>query len=343
MTGDETGEGTHGANPVLAEVWRGGMVESFHRGTAVVTRASGEVVAAWGDPARVILPRSAAKMIQALPLVESGAADAAGLTAEQLALACASHSGAAMHTDLARRWLASLGLGERDLRCGAHPPADPEARRRLEAEGAVPGQLHNNCSGKHCGFLTLARHLGAGADYIDPSHPVQEAVRRVTAELTGEEVRRFAVDGCSAPNFAVSLGGLAAAMARLSAPAESLGGARGEAARRLVAAMVAHPALVAGAGRATTELIRACQGRAVVKSGAEGVFVGLLPGRGLGLAVKIDDGASRASEAAITALLVHHGALERGDPVFARLADAPLTNWRGVVHGHLRAAPALSG
>ncbi len=335
----ETGEGK--ASPVLAENRRGGICEAAHRGAAVVAAADGTIVEAWGDPARIVLPRSAAKMIQALPLVESGAADAAGLGPEHLALACASHRGAEMHTRLAARWLAGLGLDEGDLRCGAHPPNDPDARFALARRGVAPGQLHNNCSGKHCGFLTLGRRLGGGSEYVDPAHPVQDAVRRVTEELSGEPVAGMAVDGCSAPNFALSLGGLATATARLADPERSLGETRGRAGRRLVEAMLAHPALVAGEGSAVTGLLRACERRAVVKSGAEGVFVALLPTRGLGIAVKIDDGAGRGAEAVIAALLARFGALDRAHPVFATLADSPLRNWRGIVHGHLRAAPGL--
>lgn len=337
----QTTEG--GPNPVLAEVWRGDFLESVHRGTAVVAASSGEVVAAWGDPRRVILPRSASKMIQALPLVESGAADAAGLGAEHLALACASHSGETVHTGLAGRWLAAIGLSEADLRCGAHPPGDLDTQCALRVRGEPPTQLHNNCSGKHCGFLTLARQLGGGPEYIDPGHPVQRAVRQATEEVSGERVAGFAVDGCSAPNFALSLAGFATALARFATPETSFSGARARAARRLVEAMAAHPVLVAGEGRGTTRLIQACQGRAVVKSGAEGVFAAILPGRGLGIALKIDDGAGRGAEAAMAALLARFGALERGHPVFAALADAPLRNWRGIPHGHLRASAALLG
>ncbi len=336
------------ANPVLAEVWRGEILECVHRGTAVVASAEGEVVEAWGDPARVILPRSSYKMIQALPLVESGAADAAGLGAEHLALACASHQGAMVHTGLASRWLAAIGLAERDLRCGAHQPRDAAARHRLHDRGAAPDQFHNNCSGKHCGFLTANRHLGGGPEYVDPEHPLQQAVRLATEEVTGETVSGFAFDGCSAPNFAVSLNGLATAMARFatagtSFTGASFTGARAGAARRLVEAMAAHPVLVGGEGGATTNLIRACAGRAVVKPGAEGVFVAILPQRGLGIALKIDDGNARGSEAAIAALLARHGALERQDPVYAALADAPILNCRGFAHGHLRAAETLLG
>lgn len=335
-------------NPILAEVWRGGILECVHRGTAVVATASGEVVEAWGDPGRVILPRSACKIIQALPLVESGAADAAGLGTEQLALACASHQGAALHTGLARRWLDGIGLGDADLRCGAHVPKDPEASHDLYHRHALPDQVHNNCSGKHCGFLTANRHLGAklkywGPDYVDPDHPLQKAVRLVTEEVTGDTVSAFAIDGCSAPNFAVSLKGLATAMARFATPEASFLGARASAARRLRDAMAAHPMLVAGEGRACTNLLRACAGRAMVKTGAEGVFIAILPSRGLGIALKIDDGNTRGSQAAVTALLARHGALERSDPVYTALADAPILNCRGYAHGHLRAAETLLG
>ncbi len=329
------------ANPVLAEVWRGEFLECVHRGTAVVVTTSGEVVEAWGDPNRVILPRSSCKIIQALPLVESGAADAAKLTAEQLAFACASHRGASVHTGLAARWLAEIGLAESDLRCGVHEPGDPEARHALRLAGKVPDQTHNNCSGKHCGFLTANRHLGGGPEYIDPEHPLQKAVRLATEEVTGETVSGFAIDGCSAPNFAVSLKGLATAMARFATPETSFTGARATGARRLRDAMAAHPVLVAGEGRACTSLIRACGGRAVVKPGAEAVFVAMLPSKGLGIALKSDDGKSRGSEAAIAALLARHGALERTDPAYTTLADAPILNCRGYAHGHLRAAEAL--
>ncbi|MEM6904278.1 MAG: asparaginase, partial [Pseudomonadota bacterium] len=193
---------TEAANPVLAEVWRGQILESVHRGSAVVCRADGTIEAAWGDPSRVILPRSSCKMVQALPLVESGIADRRGLTDRHLALACASHQGAAVHTDLARAWLSDLGLAEAALRCGPQIPSDAEARHGLRESGVCADQTHNNCSGKHCGFLTLGQALGGGAEYHEVDHPVQEAVRQATAEVADEELGAFAIDGCSAPNYA---------------------------------------------------------------------------------------------------------------------------------------------
>ena len=242
--------------PVLAEIWRGPILESVHRGTAVVCRADGEIVAAWGDPARVILPRSSCKMVQALPLIESGAAEK--LSDAHLAIACASHQGAAVHTALVRRWLNELGLSEAALRCGPQIPNDAAARQDLRSCGTAPDQTHNNCSGKHCGFLALGAHLGAdrgdAPDYIAPEHPVQTAVRQACAEMAGEELEAFAIDGCSAPNYAMTIRGLATSVAKFADPA-GLGTIRSEAAVRLRDAMAANPILVAGEKRACTNLI----------------------------------------------------------------------------------------
>ncbi len=329
-----------GKAEVLAEIWRGGILESQHLGHAVVVDQAGAVVAAWGDAERVILPRSACKMVQALALVESGAADAAGLGSAQLALACASHNSAAIHTTRVAAWLEALGLDDNDLRCGAHMPRDPDAHKALLCSGEEPHQWHNNCSGKHTGFLTLNRHLGGGSEYIEVDHPVQRAVREAFEETTGETSPGFAIDGCSAPNFATSLTGLARSMARF-ANAGAGGSVRERAMVRLRAAMAAHPELVAGEGRACTRLMRAMGGRAMVKTGAEAVFVGILPEQGLGIAVKVDDGGTRGAEAAIAALLGRFGALEAGDPVARSYTDAPTSNWRGIECGTLRAAETL--
>jgi L-asparaginase II len=323
----------------LVDIWRADLVESRHRGHAVIADADG-IVASWGLPGAIIYPRSSCKMIQALPLVESGAAKAAGLGAEELALACASHEGGAIHVDRVGRWLAAIGRSEDDLLCGPQIPGDRAERERLRALGVRPGQVHNNCSGKHAGFLTLAAHLGAGPDYVDPDHPVQRAVLGAFEEMTGESSPGFGIDGCSAPNFACSVAGLARAAALMARP-DLLGGCRGAAAARLVAAMIAHPELIAGEGRACTDLIRAGRGAVAVKTGAEGVFVAILPGRGLGIALKIEDGATRAAEAAITAILVRLGMLDPGDPLVARRLSPPLTNRRGLVVGSIRSADAL--
>lgn len=321
----------------MIELWRGDMRESLHRGHAVICDAHG-VVEAWGKPSHVIYPRSSCKMIQALPLIESGAADAAGLTIRQLALACASHSGSAAHVAAVGEWLQGLGMAEADLRCGSHMPGDPKENRRLICSDEKPCQLHNNCSGKHAGFLTLNRHLKGGADYVAPDHRVQQAVKAAFEEVTGETSAGFGIDGCSAPNWTCSLEGLARAMARFANPGQDR---RGQAMRRLVDAMRTHPEMVAGEGRSCTALMRAMGGTVAVKTGAEAVFVAILPEQGLGVALKITDGATRASEAAITALLIHLGVLNGADPIAQRYLNGPILNWRGMMTGSLRTSPGF--
>ncbi|MBI1216991.1 MAG: asparaginase [Rhodobacteraceae bacterium] len=328
------------AHPMV-ELWRGGRLESSHLGHAVICDASGGIVEAWGDPAAVIFPRSSCKMLQALPLVESGAADAAGLSEAQLALACASHQGAHIHTDMVTRWLADLGLSEADLRCGAHMPNDPQANKELTCSDTKPCQIHNNCSGKHSGFLTLTKHLKAGPEYVDPSHPVQMAVRDAFEAVTGEASPGYGIDGCSAPNFATSVHGLARAMARFAAATGS-GDARDRAMFRLTRAMATYPELVAGEGRSCTELMRAMGGKVSIKTGAEAVFVAILPEQKLGIALKIVDGATRASEAAIAALLVRLGVLEAEHPATRKRLNVIQKNWRGIETGVVRTAPGFA-
>lgn len=330
-----------GAVPMV-EVWRGGILESVHAGHAVICDDKGQIIEAWGNPRAVIFPRSSCKMIQALPLVESGAAEAAGLTDRHLALSCASHQGAALHTHMVEDWLQTLGMGESDLRCGAHEPYDRDERDRLIRADEAPCQLHNNCSGKHAGFLTLNRHLGGHSEYVEVDHPLQQAVKTAFEEVTGEESPGFGIDGCSAPNFATSVTGLAHAMG-LFAGASEFGGWRGRAMHRLTHAMAAHPELVAGEGRACTALMRAMEGRVAVKTGAEAVFVAILPEQRRGIALKIVDGGTRASEAAITALLVRLGALEAGNPVVRQYLGSVQKNWRGFETGTVQAAPGFPG
>ncbi len=328
------------ASAEMVELWRGGMLESTHRGHAVICDDTGAVVAAWGDPGRVIFPRSSCKMLQALPLVETGAADHYGLTDRQLAFACASHQGEARHVAAARDWLAGLGLAEPDLRCGAHEPLDHGERDRLIRAQESPCQLHNNCSGKHSGFLTVTRHLRAGPDYVELDHPLQRAVKAAFEDVTDEASPGYGIDGCSAPNFATSVTGLARAMAAFAKAGEG-GDLRQRAMHRLAFAMAAYPEMVAGEGRACTELMRAMGGRVAIKTGAEAVFVAILPERRLGIALKIEDGNSRASEAALVSLLVRLGVLDAQDPAAQKRLPAPQTNCRGLRTGELRLAPGF--
>ncbi|OIP85908.1 MAG: L-asparaginase [Rhodobacterales bacterium CG2_30_65_12] len=330
------------AAPVpLTEIWRGDRVESLHLGHIVISTPSGEILQEWGDARTVIYPRSSAKMIQALPLVESGAADAAGLTSEQLALACASHNGAHIHTDRVEAWLGDLGLTDDDLRCGAHMPHDAAAAKEITCSNGAPRQVHNNCSGKHAGFLTLTKHLGAGPEYVDIDHPVQRAIRAAWEDVTGEPVHGWSPDGCSAPNFATSLQGIARAMAFFAAARPNGATVRERAAARLREAMARHPELVAGEGRACTRLMRAMNGNVVIKTGAEAVYIAMLPEKKLGVALKIADGATRASEATIAAILVRLGVLDRDSEVTHSYLDAPIVNWRGIKTGYVRPAQGL--
>jgi len=319
----------------VAEVWRGAFLESVHQGRAVVCDSAGQVIAEWGDISGGVLPRSSCKMIQALPLVESGAAARFGLTTEQLALSCASHQAAAIHVDRVTRWLAGLELGEPDLRCGPQVPRDPEVNAELIKCGCGPDKRHNNCSGKHSGFLTLNKHLGGGSEYVQPDHPVQKAVLAAYEEMTAETSPGHAIDHCSAPNFATSLKGLATAMAQMADPSRQ-GETRRAAVGQLVAAMKQHPDLVAGEGRACTELMRAMPGPTVVKTGAEGVFAAILPERGLGVAVKARDGATRAAENMMAAILVRLGVAEAAHPMVVKRLTPVIRNFAGIEVGKIQ-------
>ena len=321
----------------MVDLWRGGLLESTHRGHAVICDDTGAVVQSWGDPAKIIFSRSSCKMLQALPLLESGAADAFGLTDAHVAFACASHQGEAGHVDMARRWLADLGLAEADLRCGAHEPYDHPERNRLIRADEAPCQLHNNCSGKHSGFLTVTKHLRAGPEYVEIDHPLQRAVKAAFEEVTGESSPGYGIDGCSAPNFAGSVGGLARAMAAF-ANASNTGDTRSRAMHRLTRSMAAHPDLVAGNGRACTELMRAMNGRVALKTGAEAVYVAIVPEKRMGVAIKIEDGNARASEAALVAILAQMGVLDAGHPMAQKRLPAPQINARGLRTGELRLA-----
>lgn len=325
---------------ILVEIIRGGHLEGVHRGHAVICNGAGEVLESWGDPSTVIFPRSSCKMVQALPLVESGAADAFGLTSEQLALACASHEGAPLHTDGVARWLDGIGISQDALICGAQTPRDRDVRNALVKTDGSPCPIHNNCSGKHAGFLTLSKHLGASFDYVELDHPVQQAILAATEETADEATQGYGIDGCSAPNLRISLMGLARQMAAFTrAPHET--GLRARAMTRLTNAMRAHPEHVAGQGRACTELMRAMDGAGVVKTGAEGVFIAILPELDRAIALKIEDGATRASEVVIAALLARVGAVQANDPLVVKRMMRPMPNFAGIDAAHLQPAAAI--
>jgi len=333
------------ANPILIEVLRGDVVESRHRGAFVVVDAAGKTVLSAGDIERPVFPRSSMKILQAVPLVESGAADAFACTPAELALACASHNGEEIHTRAVAAWLDRLGLTQDDLACAAHTPYYGPSAEALIRAGEKPCRLHNNCSGKHTGFLALAKHMDVPTrGYENRRHAVQEAAFEATASLADQPVDMpFGIDGCAAPNPALPLKSLGLAMARIAAP-DGLAPARARSVTRLREAMRAHPYLVAGAGRACTRLMQATLPGTVVKTGAEAAFIGIAPAKGLGFALKIDDGGTRGAETLAANLLDRLGLIE--DAHRAGIADLlapPITNWGGELVGRVRLAEGVFG
>ena len=332
-------------NPVLVEARRGGAVESVHRGALAVVSAGGEHVLALGDVSRPVLPRSAVKLLQARPGVERAAAAALGLGDEELALACSSHGGEPVHVATAAGMLARAGVGAEVLECGAHWPLDEAAGRELAARSEAPGALHNNCSGKHAGFVCLAHHLAGGQElrayvrgYVEAEHPVMREVTAALEAATGWELSTAVrgIDGCSIPTFAIPLERLALAFARV-ATGHGLRDGQAEAARRLLSAAAGAPFMTAGSGRFDTRVLELLGERVYCKVGAEGMYCAALPESGLGVALKIDDGATRAAEVVLAALIEAFVPLEEREAEVVRgLTDVPLRNWNGREVGALR-------
>jgi L-asparaginase II len=331
------------SNPVLVEVTRGALVESRHRGAVAVCDAEGNSALAVGDVTSPIFPRSAVKALQALPLFEQGAAERFALTDEELALACASHSGEAAHVAGVESMLAKAGLKPSDLRCGAHWPIAQAAAATVARSGA-PTALHNNCSGKHAGFLCVARAIGVDvADYWRPAHPVQRLVRGVLEDFTGASVGEAccAIDGCSVPTWAVPLHNLAHGFAKLGT-GRGVSAERARAATRLRHACAAAPWFVAGTGRFCTEIMQLFGQRVFVKTGAEGVYCAALPQQALGIAVKCDDGAGRAAQAIMAAVLARFLPLTASERAALERFVAPVQrNWNGFEVGQNRVTQTL--
>ncbi|HEX8664792.1 MAG TPA: asparaginase [Beijerinckiaceae bacterium] len=332
-------------DPILVEVTRGPQVESRHRGAVSVVDAEGTSVLALGDVECRVFPRSAVKALQALPLVEGGFVDKYGLTDAEIALACASHSGEPEHVAAATAVLAKAGQTPACLECGAHWPSNDDAARALAAAGKTPTALHNNCSGKHAGFVCLARGLREDPKgYVRPEHPVQRAIAAALEDVTGAshtaDVR--GTDGCSIPTYAVPLPALAFGFAKFGA---GVGMSKGciRAAKRIRAAVAAHPFMVAGTGRFDTKVMERFGERVFVKTGAEGVHCAALPDLGYGIAVKCDDGAKRAAEAVMASVLLRFLEAEDEERAFlASFARRPIKNWNGLTVGEVRATEALA-
>ncbi|SCW30953.1 asparaginase [Rhizobium mongolense subsp. loessense] len=332
------------SNPVTVEVTRGSLVESRHRGTVVAVDGDGKVVFGLGDIDAGVFPRSSCKAMQALPLVESGAADAYGFGNKELALACSSHNGEDEHVALAASMLARAGGSVETLECGAHWSSDRKTLIHQARTITAPTALHNNCSGKHAGFVCACCHRDIDPKgYAGYDHPLQQEIRGTMESLSGAVLGRdnCGTDGCSIPTYAVPLRGLAHGFAKM-ATGNGLEPLRAKASRRLFDACMAEPFYVAGTGRACTELMQIAPGRIFAKTGAEGVFCAAIPEEGISIVVKCEDGTTRAAEAMVAAALARF--FERGSEVHAKLISMgvkPMHNWNGIHVGDIRVTAAL--
>ncbi|MGO4389654.1 asparaginase [Microvirga sp. 2YAF29] len=333
-------------NPFLVEVTRGQLVESRHRGSVSVVDADGGIVLSIGDVDRRVFPRSAVKALQALPLLETGIADKYGLTDEEIALACASHSGEPDHARVAAAMLAKAGRDVSCLECGTHWPMGEAAARQLAASGKTPSALHNNCSGKHAGFICLACGLGDDPrGYVSAGHPVQRRVREALEEITGacHTDDKSGIDGCSIPTYAIPLPSLAFGFARFGT-GHGLSGEGKAAAERIRKAVARHPFMVAGTGRFDTKLMEILGERAFVKVGAEGVYCATFPELGYGVALKADDGHARAAEAMMGALALRFLPMSDNErEAVSALAQPVFKNWNGIEVGGIQVSPTLMG
>ena len=319
-------------NPILAEILRGRTVESFHRGAFVVANAEGKIIQSQGDVTRNIFPRSAIKAFQCVPVIESGAANRFGFNDEDIALACASHSGEAEHVRVATSMLSKAGIDEAAYECGSHWPERMDDRAELIKESKLPRAIHNNCSGKHAAMLALAKHLGAPLEgYVKREHPVQQAIAKALNDYCNVDIANapWGIDGCSVPTWALPLANVAQGFARLFAPGNATG-------QRIAKAASTHPFLIAGSGKFDSKVMSAVP-RLFIKYGAEGVYCGAIPHASLGFALKIDDGAARAVEVAAANVLSKLDCWTAEEKLsLQNFAHSTSTNWRKLEVGETR-------
>ena len=332
-------------NPVLVHILRGSTIESRHRGAIAVVDADGQLAFSLGEIDAPVFPRSAVKAIQALPLIESGAAERFSLTEAEIALACASHNGEPRHVETAAGMLGKAGLEAQALECGVHWPMAEKVARSLAASGGKPMALHNNCSGKHSGFLCACCAEGfEPAGYVKAGHPLQEEIRGCLETMTGAAhgPDNRGTDGCSIPTYAVPLRSLALAFVRLGTGI-GLSSGRSKAAATILRAIAAHPEMVAGEDRFDTKLMQIFGSRAMVKVGAEGVYCGTIPELGFGIALKCDDGSVRAAEMMMASVIDLFIAKSEAETLaFEPLIRPILRNWNGIHVGSLVSSPVLS-
>lgn len=328
------------ANPILAEVTRGDLVESFHRGSIAVVDPAGRLVASWGEVDRLVYSRSSAKPFQALATHETGAFDALGLSDEELALHCSSHNGEAGHEQRVAAWLDKLGLSEADLECGPQTPMWVNWDLLNANKAADPSKIRNNCSGKHAGFLTACVHNGFDTKgYTDPNHPVQQRVAQVLQEMAGSVVTTMpcSTDHCSAPVFAQPQRDFARAMAQFADPS-GLSSKRADSCVAIFNAMRANPWLIGGTNRIDTIVMSDPSYKGILKIGAEAVHGLAIPEAKLGIAIKIDDGSQRVLGAVVVAVLQELGLLsgDMGEEMTA-LSNPAIHNFAGLHVGEIRA------
>jgi len=329
------------SNPVLVNTLRGEIIENRHRGAIAVCDPHGRLVHGWGDVDALVYPRSAIKALQALPLVESGAADHFDLSSAELALACSSHSGEPRHTTTVHDWLTRLELDEEALECGPHAPSNAKAATALILDHVEPGRIHNNCSGKHTGMLTTACFHGEETHgYIEREHPTQQRWMHTLGEMVDLDMGRlpWSRDGCGIPVIAMPLKSMATAFARIAVP-DDLPPSRANAIDRITASIAANPFMVAGTGRLCTEIMELTGRRVLVKTGADGVYTAALQDKNLGVALKIDDGMREAAEVAILAVLTKLDSMHTDElEALAQRCRMPITNTRGVLTGYRESA-----
>lgn len=326
--------------PLVVEVLRGSVVESVHQVMVVVVNEIGSVTNYWGNPQFLTVPRSAIKMLQALPLIESGAADKFGLEEKHIALACSSHRGEKDHVAALAQWNEKVGIKESDYVLGPHMPSDEVSSHELIRKGQKPGVLHNNCSGKHSGIITTCKHLGEDpAGYDKYEHNAQKRLRKILTETMKVDYSKVAygTDGCGIPTYAVPLQSLAAGMSVFINSKEAT--PRKQAAERIIHAMRTYPFYVSGSGSFNTDIIEKSQGRAIIKGGAEGVYCGVLTEKKVAFAIKVADGATRASQIVAATLLLQLGGLNENEfKALSKHTQPVITNWKGDVVGQIRIA-----
>lgn len=331
-------------NPVLVEIYRSEVLESFHRGVICIVDGNEKVVYEAGDIHQLCYPRSALKFFQQLPMLMSGAAEAFGFTEQEIAVMCGSHNGEAMHVETVDSILKKIGLGRSSLLCGAQYPSHRRSANELIAAGNKPDAIHNNCSGKHAGFLAYSVYKGADlTDYLSPAHPVQKEIRELTAEFHDRDVQsmQVALDGCSAPIYAIPVYNQALAYMRLVHPAFGDEKLR-DACNRVVTAVRTFPLMIAGTGRYCTDLIQACAGQLIGKTGAEGIYSLAFHQEIYGACIKIDDGKMLPQYNVAQKLVERSGLFS--DEILSPLhhyVEEPLRNFNDWATGTIRVSDSI--